>query len=283
MAYGLLVMSALVLGLAPPAEGGGQDLLDLPDLGVAPVGPVGVSTGPAGIDVATDLDLVGVETGVDLPLLPGVSVEVAPGATAGQDPAAAPAGRAPEGPRAVDDLPPAAVAAGSSVLATLLGLALWVGARPALGLFSRIEDGDLASHPLRRQALDVIAANPGASVQDVRRALGIAWGTAIYHLGRLERAGLVAVRRAGGRSGHWPLGQAPSHDALPPTAKALADLVLGRPGLSQAELAVLAGIGAPAACKHLARLESAGLVTVERAGRTRLYRSTGRLDALLAA
>jgi DNA-binding transcriptional ArsR family regulator len=120
-------------------------------------------------------------------------------------------------------------------------------------------------------------------VQDIRRSLGIAWGTAVYHLGRLERAGQVAVRHVGGHRGHWPLGQAPSRDALAPTGQALASLVRDRPGLTQLELARLAGIGAPAACKQLKRLEAAGAVLGERAGRVRLYRPTARLESMLAA
>jgi len=92
----------------------------------------------------------------------------------------------------------------------------------------------------------------------------------------------VAVRRVAGRRGHWPLGQAPARDALAPTGEAFARLVRDHPGLPQSELARLAGVGSPAACKQLARLESAGLVLGRRSGRARLYVPTGALDAMLA-
>src|SRR5688572_6029849 len=280
---GLLLMAFLALGLAPGA--GPLDVAPtLPEHDLA-VGPLDVSTGDEGIEATTDLPVqlpLEVDTALGVcPTCPLLSLGAEPAQPA--DMSSQPAARETRGPlQALRDAPPEALFAGSSLLATALAIGLWF-LRPALGLFSRIEDGDLASHPMRRQALDYIAANPGATVQDVRRSLGIAWGTAVYHLGRLEKAGQVAVRHVGGHRGHWPLGQAPSRDALAPTGQALARLVRERPGLSQLELAGLAGIGAPAACKQLRRLQQAGAVLAERAGRTVLYRPAERLDAMLAA
>ncbi|HUR25146.1 MAG TPA: winged helix-turn-helix transcriptional regulator [Candidatus Thermoplasmatota archaeon] len=281
---GALLLVLLGLGLVP--AGGPSDLdPGLPEQDIA-AGPVGASTWQDGVQVTTDLPepIPGLPT-IDTALLPCpscplISIQSAP---APAQPAPAPASRGTGGPvQAIRDAPPAVLVTGSSLLATVLAVGLWA-LRPALGLFSRIEDGDLASHPLRRQALDYISANPGATLQDVRRSLGVAWGTAVYHLGRLERAGKVAVRHVGGRRGHWPLGQAPAADALAPTGQALVTLVRERPGLSQLELARLAGIGAPAACKQLRRLVQAGAVLGERAGRTVLYRPAEHRAPLLAA
>jgi DNA-binding transcriptional ArsR family regulator len=250
----------------------------LPDAEVS-AGPVAVSAHDGRVAASAETPVpVGLDADLRVPGVAGVAVDTG---TEGRGRAVEPAGASASAsaaqrwiPPALQEAPPAAVAAaGGSFLFGGLAFALWFA-------FSRIEDGDLASHPLRRQALDLIAASPGASVRDVQRSLGIAWGTAVYHLGRLERAGLVAVRRVGGRSGHWPLGQAPPRDAPAPTGQALADLVRRRPGLTQSELAELAGIGAPAACKQLRRLESAGLVLASRMGRTRVYRPA---EALVAA
>lgn len=277
-----LVLMALALGL-----GAGSGPLDaapaLPEQDLA-AGPLDVSVGDDGVQATGDLP-VELPLDVDTSLLPCATCPIL-SIDAGSEPAAGrpePASQGSADPlQALRDAPPAVLFAGSSLLASVLAVAAWF-LRPALGLFSRIEDGDLASHPMRRQALDYIAANPGATLQDVRRSLGVAWGTAVYHLGRLERAGQVAVRHVGGRRGHWPLGQAPAHGALAPTGQALVTLVRERPGLSQLELARLAGIGAPAACKQLRRLQQAGAVLAERAGRTVLYRPAERLDAMLAA
>jgi DNA-binding transcriptional ArsR family regulator len=266
MAAGLLLLAVVALS---PGLAGDSAHLD----GAAPItvdaGPAGLSAD--GTDVAVSVDAPLPVSGTHVQLPAGLDLSLGSGSDAAPAENGAGSGSASAGPlAALADAPPAAVAAGGSLLAGILAFLVWL-ARPALGLFSRIEDDELASHPLRRQALDFIAANPGASVKDVQRSLGIAWGTTVYHLGRMERAGLVAVRRVGGRAGHWPLGQAPARDAPAPTGQALADLVAQRPGLSQAELAQLAGIGAPAACKQLRRLESAGLVAATRVGRSRVY------------
>lgn len=287
MAAGFLGL-LLVLGLVPaggsplgPAESAGEPALQgLPavETPALPV-PVGVAADPAALSVGVEAPLpLGAGTRIALcDGCLGLGLQAGPDAASAAQPAAASPGPSRAGiVAAVEDAPPEAVAAGSSVLALGLAAAAWL-ARAGLGslglgsLFSRIEDGDLARHPMRRQALDFIAANPGATVQDVRRALGLAWGTTVYHLGRLEKAGQVAVRHVAGRRGHWPLGQAPRAGDPAGTGAELVRLVRERPGLSQLELARLAGVGAPAACKQLRRLEEAGLVVAQRAGRSRQY------------
>lgn len=200
---------------------------------------------------------------------PGPAAAQAEPAGASQGAAPSPAARSVAGV----SLAAAAAAAGWTLLRVL-------GGAPLLPFFSRIEDGELSRHPARRAALDHIAANPGATVREVQAALGLAWGTTVHHLRRLERAGLVAVRRDGGRLGHWPLGQAPPRDGLSGADRAMAGLVKASPGLPQRDLARLSGIGAPAACKRLARLEAAGLVAQVHDGRARLYVPTGQLLAL---
>ena len=282
MAARLVLVSAL-LALAATAPAGAAPLPDEPGIAGThtSVGPVQVETGTDTVSVDTGLPAaVDVDRTVRLPLVPDLSVKVHPEATPDQDDSpASPSLQSRRGVQ-VPAPTPLLLVAGTSLLATILLVAAWL-AQQSLGLFSRIEDDALAAHPLRRQALDLIAANPGATVQDVRRGLGVAWGTAVYHLGRLERAGLVAVRHREGRRGHWPLGQAPPRDALAPTGEALARLVRERPGLPQNELARLAGIGPPAACKQLRRLQSAGYVQAQRSGRTLLYAPTASLDNVL--
>lgn len=280
----LALLVAFVLGLAPAGVGHEAS---------AEAGPVSADLGE-GLDVqAGPVSLDASDEGVALqgPILDPVAVPVCLGCPADRLLATSEkgsgAGPSSSGVAAIlRDASPAEVAAGTSLAAVLLGAALWVaravGFLPWFSSFSRIEDDKLAEHPTRRQALDFIAANPGATLQDVRRALGIAWGTTVHHLGRLERAGLVAVRRVGGKRGHWPLGQAPGRDALPETGRALAAIVLAQPGLPQGELARRAGLLAPAACKHLARLESAGLVAARRDGKQRLYVPTRMLATALA-
>lgn len=278
MAAGRFLVPFLLAALVPAV---GAEVLPPADPKLPPAQlSLGMDLGEAHLSADLPLD-VSVEATVEVPTLADLPLGSRPAPAAEENPAAATAstpGGAWHAPQAV--LVPTVIA-GSSLLATTLALAAWL-AKPALGLFSRIETDALAQHPLRRQALDLIAANPGATVQSVRKGLGIAWGTAVYHLGRLERAGLVAVRHSEGRRGHYPLGQAPARDALAPTSEALARLVRERPGLPQNELARLAGIGPPAACKQLRRLESAGFVQATRSGRARVYVPTASLDGILA-
>lgn len=278
MHAGLVLVFALVAASAPLV---GAEPFLLPGAQVQS-GPASVSIDGDEVEVVTDLPRgLGVDKDLRLPILPDLSIESEADRAADEESLPSPSATSSGPLEVLKDVHPKLALVGSSLLATILAVATWL-AKPSLGMFSRIEDDALATHPMRRQALDLIAANPGATVQDIRRGLGIAWGTAVYHLGRLERAGLVAVRHSEGRRGHWPLGQAPAKDALAPTGEALARLVSERPGLPQNELARLAGIGPPAACKQLRRLESAGFVEARRSGKARLYLPTSSLEGMLA-
>lgn len=275
MALTLLV--TLVLGFVPAID--------------AEAGPLGVQSGD-GVAVQTPVaDATASFDGVSVdPILLKEANVPLPDLGLGADGSARDAGA----PGAQDPSPsfvaqlvpestPARAAAGASILAalTVLGLAILraVALAPLLPFFSRIEDGELAQHPARRQALDFITANPGCNLQELRQTLGLAWGTTVYHMARLEKSGLVAVRHIAGQRTHWPLGGAPPPATLPPTSRALASLVQARPGLDQGELARLVGVGAATACKQLARLESAGWVLAQRDGRSRRYVGTARLAA----
>lgn len=273
LAVAFLFVLALALGLAPAGLGGDVE-----------AGPVSLGI-DEGVDLAVDgvadahagADGVQVDAAIVAPLVPALDVALAPA----EKPSSS-EGSAQDSPADgwVATMTQPAVA-GPSIAAILLAAAAWglraFGLAPWLPFFSRIEDGKLAAHPARRAALDFIASNPGATLQDVRRGLGLAWGTTVHHLGRLERAGLVAVRHAGGRRCHFPLGQAPPRDGLAPADRALAALVRDNPGLAQKDLARLAGLQPPAACKRLARLEEAGLVSAQRVGKGRHYLPTAAL------
>jgi DNA-binding transcriptional ArsR family regulator len=289
MARALLLL--LLVALLPAASARGLE--------ASPPAPPCLPDGDADADLVqavacvkgTAVGLVPAETEVrvDLPLRVELPDPLAPQGDAPEASAGpAPSSLAHETGAAVVASREQAVAgravAGMSVAAALTALG-WTllrfcGVAPLLPFFSRIEDDQLTAHPARRAALDVIHANPGATIQDIQAALGLAWGTTVHHLRRLDRAGLIAVRRDGARRGHWPLGQAPPRDGLSSADRAVAALVKSSPGLTQRDIARLAGVGAPAACKRLARLEEAGLVSPVREGRTRLYVPTSRLAAL---
>lgn len=274
-------LAVLVLvGLLPAVSAGGLEPALSDVAGVAVQLPMAdASVSPDGMAVRVD------------PLPPGVGLLV-PDLLGPQDgpdggsPAPAPAGERHE--PATGPLPsvgPAGRAAAGVSLAAGLAALGWAvlrlaGFAPWLPFFSRIDDGRVAEHPARRRALDFIQDKPGATVREVQAALGLAWGTTVHHLRRLEHAGLLAVRRDGGQVGHWPLGQAPPRDGLSSALRGVAALVKSSPGLAQKEIARITGVGASAACKRLAALEEAGLVAQVHDGRSRLYVPTGKLLAL---
>ncbi|MHB8634371.1 MAG: winged helix-turn-helix transcriptional regulator [Thermoplasmatota archaeon] len=156
-------------------------------------------------------------------------------------------------------------------------------------LFSRIATPGVLDNPVRNRIRDVVAAAHGISIAEVRRQAGVAWGTSVHHLRRLERHGLVVGVRQGRQRTFYASGSAASRErqalgaVAHPTAMRIAVLVQLRPGIDQKALCVELGIRNPAASKHLGRFERLGLVRRERAGRSCHYHATDELVRALAA
>jgi predicted transcriptional regulator len=156
---------------------------------------------------------------------------------------------------------------------------------PFLPLFSRIQSAKVLDNPTRARVHDVVLQDPGVSLEDVRSRAGIAHGTAIHHLRRLEDTGLLVSVSQSARRRYFPAntltssrrGQlaALSH----PTARLVADLVRRRPGVDQTGLCEALGLRNPAASKHLRQLALHGLVQTQRLGRRCHYHPTEALHA----
>ena len=166
----------------------------------------------------------------------------------------------------------------------LRGVGSLVGALP---LFSRIERGGALDNPVRARVHDAIAQEPGLSLSDVAQRAGIAWGTAVHHLRRLESLGLV-VSTSGLGHRRFFIANTPAAAqrsavvaVMHPTARRIAEYVTQRPGTDQAGLCQALGLNNPAASKHLGQFESRGLVLSQRSGRSRLYHATGGLHSAL--
>ncbi|HEX2066535.1 MAG TPA: helix-turn-helix domain-containing protein [Candidatus Thermoplasmatota archaeon] len=201
--------------------------------------------------------------------------------------------------------PVAAPGGGAAVgAATLLGALLAVltggmgGVRRAatallglapLGLFSRIGEDELLENPVRRRILDAIRDSPGLCIGGLSSRAGVAWGTAVYHLHRLERSGAIVSVRSGYARRYFAANTPASRHRVGvaalahPTAQRIAHLVHGRPGIDQSGLCRELGLQNPAASKHLGRFKALGLVTEQRAGRSRLYQGTPALEEALTA
>lgn len=204
----------------------------------------------------------------------------------------------------------AAPVAGSAILAALVGaLALGVeglrnlqtrisgqfgkfgrvlvGLMPAMFLFSRIERGALLDNPVRARVHDVVTQDPGLSLSEVRARTGIAWGTAVHHLRRLEDHGMVvsvnllAHRRYFAANTPAASQRTALAVVIHPTARRIAQLVIERPGIDQSGICQALGLNNPAASKHLRQFEAQGLVHSHRSGRSRFYRPTDALGSAL--
>ena len=156
-------------------------------------------------------------------------------------------------------------------------------------LFSRVGSDRLLENPVRARVHEAIALDPGLSLQDVRDRAGVAWGTTVHHLTRLERHGLVVSVRHGNHRRYFPANSVSSRyrrelAALShPTAHRIATHVTACPGTDQKGVCRALDLQNPAASKHLTRFESLGLVQSEVVGRSRLYHPTELMASALAA
>jgi predicted transcriptional regulator len=194
-------------------------------------------------------------------------------------PPAASAPREDDGPSTLlaTFVPTVPQAAGATVLGLILGALYWLWpklkAGAALGLFSRISGQDLLEHPARAQLLMIVQAEPGVHFQDLVRRSGLPNGTAVHHLGKLTKGGLVSVRALGRYTCYFP-GASPSRSAVASAAVLRSDgarrvyeAIQGHPGLSGLELAGLVGLQPSTVNYHVQKLVESGLVLSSREGR----------------
>lgn len=205
-------------------------------------------------------------------------------------PSAAPA--EPASQAGGDDLPSLAAAGASLAVAavglTLGGLALRFlpGLLPA-GLFSRIDRSQLLDNPVRARVHDAVANEPGLTPSDVQARAGIAWGTTVHHLRRLEANGLIvsvsqrAHRRYFLANTPAAAQRVPLSAILHPTARRIATLVAAQDGIGRSGLCAALALNGPSASKHIEQLRRHGLVVSERDGRRTRHHATSHLHAAL--
>ncbi|HEX9817204.1 MAG TPA: hypothetical protein VGB18_09510, partial [Candidatus Thermoplasmatota archaeon] len=188
-----------------------------------------------------------------------------------------------------------ATAAVGTAVGVVALLALWsylkYGALVGIGgpLFSRISSHKILDNNVRNRVHECIMATPGVTIKEVTQLLGIGWGTAVYHLGRLEQERLIVSERHRQFRRYFKNGGAIANDDKTgfselknPTTERIASEIANRPGTGQKDLCATVGISAPLAHKHLTRLESAQLLTKQREWRSVKYFPTEKLVALLA-
>lgn len=177
-------------------------------------------------------------------------------------------------------------------LAAATGAALGLGllAFLVLPFFSRIDSHRILDNGQRHRVHEAIDQNPGITIKEVVQTLGIGWGTAVYHLKRLETERLIVSERHRQFRRYYKNGSGIAIGAKGalaelkhPTTLRLAAQVIQKPGSAQNELCLAAGISAPLASKYLGRMADADLLTRQREWKTVKYFPTPRLVQLMAA
>ncbi|MBI2077514.1 MAG: winged helix-turn-helix transcriptional regulator [Euryarchaeota archaeon] len=164
----------------------------------------------------------------------------------------------------------------------------WLLGGVLVPLFSRINGNRILDNDVRSKVHEAILHNPGITIKEITQVLDIGWGTAIYHLKRLESERLVVSERHRQFRRFFKNGGGIVNDAKVafaelknPTTHRLATALLDRPGSAQKDLCEALGISAPLAHKYLARMEDANLLTKQREWKTVKYFPTGKLSELV--
>ncbi|HET6405233.1 MAG TPA: helix-turn-helix domain-containing protein, partial [Candidatus Thermoplasmatota archaeon] len=187
---------------------------------------------------------------------------------------APPSAREPErhAPRAAHAQPPTERVQPTWPAVATLGAALALALLAPLLLYHRLRGRAMSRGGTRARVAALLAERPGLSPAEAARALGVDPTTALYHLRRLvrERLALVEERR------YFPAGAQRPEERARLVARRRAghvlDAVRARPGASKSALAAALAIARPTLSLRLARLARAGLVRLEREGRSvRVY------------
>lgn len=151
--------------------------------------------------------------------------------------------------------------------------------------FAKVQKSELLKNPLRERLVRTVQEEPGITRAELQRRLGAGWSTIVYHLKTLERTGLLYSFVHGRYRRFFAPGAKEwrNRDLVAvlqnPRARHILDLIMKRPGITQADLARETQCTSRNAQWHLKRLVAAGCVVARREGsRTGWFRG-GRIDA----
>ena len=117
-------------------------------------------------------------------------------------------------------------------------------------------------HPRRAGIVALVRAQPGLTLADLRRRMGMSNGVARHHVALLEAAGLVRTVPDGTLRRLWPVGE-PAR-AVPPLRERVAETVQTRGRVSSADLAHQLGVSRQALHYHVKRLVGDGRIVADR-------------------
>ena len=165
-----------------------------------------------------------------------------------------------------------------SLLAGLIGAGLGVVSAAVLSLhYTHLRREDVLQRKVRLLMFEYVRDHPGSSFTAVRDSLGLRNGVAAYHLGVLERQGLVHSEARRRRRWFYPNGDVSLWKELPlsPFQASLLEAVRQSPGIGVRELARAVG-RRPSSVKYsLENLSREGLLRLEREGRRVRWYSKG--------
>lgn len=163
---------------------------------------------------------------------------------------------------------------------------LWLPSFRALfaPLFARLTRRDVTDHPLRARILSAAARQPGITAADLARDEGINLGTLDYHVSVLVRDGQLRAVKAGRNRLLFMPGAGVDVERVAEVSVQgrgeVARAILQEPGVHASAIADRLGLSRATVHHHLAKLEAAGLIRVERGLRACCF-PTDRLPAAL--
>ena len=185
----------------------------------------------------------------------------------------------------------AAVAAGSAGgLSLLAWLARRFGMLAFLPLYTRLAPSEMLDNRVRSAVFEHVRAHPGAHPSAIAQALGLGWGTVVYHLARLEETRLVVAKAGGHRKCYFVVGgdlDAAGREAVAAMSgdkpRLIVDALRQEPGLSQKDLADRLGMSQALASWHVKKLVASGVLVSTREGRSNVLRVADGVPATRAA
>jgi DNA-binding transcriptional ArsR family regulator len=155
----------------------------------------------------------------------------------------------------------------------------------AAGVEDALPTLEAPGHP-RRRIMQEVQASPGVSITDLAALTGLGHTTVCHHLAVLQRRGLVVRERWGGSVRVFPTNLSPTHRTLLALARSgrtgdVLRALAGDPRATPASLARTLQLHRQAVQWHLARLEKAGMIRVDREHRPYRLALTVRPDAIM--
>lgn len=165
--------------------------------------------------------------------------------------------------------PNAYVVAGTGAFAVLAGLAylLWpiLKSGALVGLFSRVQSNQVLEHPVRRDLLHLVEANPGIHLRELQRRLKISNSQLDHHVRKLADASTLRLVRGPGYTCLFARNAdagvlAGAGTLKAPAARRILQAAQARPGIGVRELAREAGLSTGTVSHHVERMRAAGLL-----------------------